>query len=123
MLFQLLGCGLLYPKDSGLPQWLSSKEYVCQYRSHVFDPWVKKIPWRRKWQPISVFSPGKFHGQRSLVGYSPWGHKELDMTEHTHACKGTKILPAAEHGQKNPQLKFEMDRFNNKFNTATRKNW
>ena len=90
----------------------------------MFDPWVKKIPWRRrKWQPISVFSPGKFHGQRSLVGYSPWGHKELDMTEHTHACTGTKILPAAEHGQKNPQLKFEMDRFNNKFNTATRKNW
>ena len=47
----------------------------------VFDPWVGKIPWRRKWQPTPVFSPGKFHGLRSLVGYSPWGHKELDMTE------------------------------------------
>ena len=46
-----------------------------------FDPWVGKIPWRRKWQPTSVLLPGKSHGQRSLVGYSPWGHKELDTTE------------------------------------------
>ena len=38
-------------------------------------------PWRRKWQPTPVFLPGKFHGQRSLAGYSPRGHKELDMTE------------------------------------------
>ena len=37
--------------------------------------------WRREWQPTPVFLPGEFHGQRSLVGYSPWGHKELDMTE------------------------------------------
>ena len=47
--------------------------------------WVRKIPCNRKWQPTPVFLPGKFHGQRSLAGYSPWGHKELDMTEHT--CK------------------------------------
>ena len=40
-----------------------------------------KIPWRRKWQPISVFLPGKFHGQRSLAGYSPWGHKDLDTAK------------------------------------------
>ena len=37
--------------------------------------------WRRKWQPTPVFLPGESHGQRGLVGYSPWGHKELDMTE------------------------------------------
>ena len=43
-----------------------------------FDPWVRKIAWRRKWQPTQVFLPGKSHGQRSLVGYS---HKESDMTE------------------------------------------
>ena len=53
-----------------------------------FDLWVEKIPWRRKWQPTPVFLPGEFHGQRILVGYSPWGHKDLDMTEwlstHTH---------------------------------------
>ena len=46
-----------------------------------FDPWVRKIPWKREWQPTPVFLPGKYHGQRSLVGYSPWGHKELGMTE------------------------------------------
>ena len=40
--------------------------------------------WRRKWQPTPVFLPGKSHGWRSLVGYSPWGHKELDMTEQLH---------------------------------------
>ena len=42
----------------------------------------REDPWRRKWQPTPVFLPGKSHGQRSLEGYSPWGHKELDMTEH-----------------------------------------
>ena len=44
------------------------------------EMWVEKIPWRRKWQPARVFLPGKSHGQRSLVSYSPWGHKEFDMT-------------------------------------------
>ena len=43
-----------------------------------FDPWVGRIPWKRKWQPTLLFLPGKFHGNRSLVGYSPWGQKELD---------------------------------------------
>ena len=42
------------------------------------------IPWRREWLPIPVFWPGEFHGHKSLVGYSPWGHKELDMTEQLH---------------------------------------
>ena len=54
---------------------------------HGFDPWVGRIPWRRKWQPTPVLLPGKSHGQRSLVGYSSWDHKELDMpkvTSHTH---------------------------------------
>ena len=46
-----------------------------------FNPWVGKVPWRRKWHPTPVFLPGKSHGQRNLVGYSPWGHKELDTTE------------------------------------------
>jgi len=46
-----------------------------------FNPWVRKIPWRRKWQPTPVFLSEKPHGQRSLVGYSPWGHKESDTTE------------------------------------------
>ena len=46
-----------------------------------FNPWVRKIPWRRKRQPTSVFLPGESHGQRNLVSYSPWCPKELDMTE------------------------------------------
>ena len=46
-----------------------------------FDLWVRKIPWRRKWQPTPVLLPGESHGQRSLVGYSPEGHKESDATE------------------------------------------
>ena len=49
-----------------------------------FDPWVGKIPWRRKWQPAPVFLPGESHGPRSLVGYCPWDHKESDTTERRH---------------------------------------
>ena len=49
-----------------------------------FDPWVGKIRWRRKWQSTPVLLPGKSHGQRSLVGYSPRGRKESDMTERLH---------------------------------------
>ena len=70
---------------TGLPRWHSGKESACQCKRHRFDPWVGKSPWRRKWQPTPVFWPRKSHGQRSLVGYSPQGHKELDMTEHTRA--------------------------------------
>ena len=53
-----------------------------------FDPWVGKIPWRRVWQPTSVFLPGKSRGQRSLMGCSPWGRKESYTTEllSRHAC-------------------------------------
>ena len=49
-------------------------------RDSVFDLWVRKILWRREWQSTPGFLPGEFHGQRNLVGYSPWGHKELDVT-------------------------------------------
>ena len=59
------------------------------------DPWVRKMPWRRKWQPTPVFLPGKCHGQRSLVDYSPWGRKELDMTEATwqaHVLSSEKLI-------------------------------
>ena len=56
-----------------------------------FDPWVGKIPWKRKWQPIPVFLPGKSHGQSSLVGYSPWGCKELDMQIREQICTHTTV--------------------------------
>ena len=49
-----------------------------------FDSWIGKIPWRRQWQSTPVLLPGKSHGWRSLVGYSPWGHKESDTTEWLH---------------------------------------
>ena len=49
-----------------------------------FDPWVRKILWRRAWQPTPVFLPEESHGERSLVGNSPWGHKESDTTEQQH---------------------------------------
>ena len=48
-----------------------------------FDPWVGKIPCRREWQPTPAFWPVESHGQRSLVGYSPWGRRESDTTEAT----------------------------------------
>ena len=73
-----------FNNDVGFPGGTSGKESSCQCRRHGFDPWVGKIPWRRAWQPTPVFLPGEFHGQRSLVGYSPWGHKESDMTERLH---------------------------------------
>ena len=69
---------------------LSGKE-SCQCRRCKrcgFDPWVRKIPWRRKWQPTPIFLPRKSHGQRSLVGY---GRKESDVTDdlaYTHARAG-----------------------------------
>ena len=46
-----------------------------------FYPWVEKIPWRRKWQPTAGILPGRFHRQKSLVGYGPWGLKESDTSE------------------------------------------
>ena len=52
-------------------------------RRRGFDPWVRKAPWRRKWQPTPVFLPGESHRERNLVGYSPQGHKESNMTGRT----------------------------------------
>ena len=64
----------------GLPRGHSGKE-TCQCKRLRFDCWIRTIPWHRKWHPAPVFLLGKFHGLRSLVGYSSWGCKELDMTE------------------------------------------
>ena len=70
----------------GLPWWRSGKEFACQCRRLRFDSWVGNIPWRRKWQPTLVFLPGKSYGQRSLVGYCPWGRKRV---RHDLATKTT----------------------------------
>ena len=63
------------------PVWAAREGENQQCRSPRFDPWVGKIIWRKEWQPIPVFLPGEFHGQRSLMGHSPWGRKELNTTE------------------------------------------
>ena len=52
-------------------------------RRHQFDAWVRKIPWRRAWQPTPVFLPGESHGQKSLAAYGPQSQKESDMAEAT----------------------------------------
>ena len=64
-----------------LPWWLRGWKSCLQCRRLGFDPCVRKIPQWREWLPTPVFLPRESHGQRSLVGYSPWGHKELDTTE------------------------------------------
>ena len=67
-----------------LPKWTGGKEPTCRCRKHKrseFKPWVGEIPWRRSWKSNLVFLPGESHGQRSLVGYSPWGRKESDTTQ------------------------------------------
>ena len=77
--------------DLGLPWRLSGEESSCnaggrlRCRRHKFDPWVRKTPERRKWQPTPVFLPGKSYGQRSLAGYSPWHHRRLGHKSCTHS--------------------------------------
>ena len=70
-------------KGKGFPGGASGKEPTCQCtrcETRWLNPRIRKIPRRRAWQPTPVFLPRESHGQRSLVGYSPWGHKELDTT-------------------------------------------
>ena len=69
-----------------IPGGTSCKQPSPQHRRHKrcsFDPWAWKILWKRAWQPTPVFLPGRFHGERSLAGYSPRGCKESDKTEAT----------------------------------------
>ena len=78
---------LAYKKKGyhSIPWWLRRWKICLQCRRPRFDPWVRKIPWRKKWQATPVFFLGEFHGQRSLVGYSPRGCKESDTTKQlTH---------------------------------------
>ena len=64
-----------------LPFKIIAGKNLPECRRPGFNPWVGNTPWRRAWQPTPVFSPGESHGQRSLMGYSPWGSKELDVTK------------------------------------------
>jgi len=80
----LFGQSIWVSASLGLPWWLRGLSVCLQCGRPGFDPWVRKIPWRRKWQPTPVFLPGKSHGRRSLVGYSLRGRKESDTTERLH---------------------------------------
>ena len=62
-----------HPLKQDFPWSSLDKESACNAGGPRFDHWVRKIPWRRKWQPTPVFLPGEPHGQRSLAGFSPWG--------------------------------------------------
>ena len=75
-----------YRDHSGLPGGTSGKETTFQCKRHRFNPWVRKIQWRRKWQPNPVFLPGKSHGQRNPAGYSPWDRRRVG---HDWAHRGT----------------------------------
>ena len=73
----------VFIKHVGLPKGLRQWKICLRCRRPGFDPWVGKTPWRRKWQSTPVFLPRESHGQRSLVGYSPWGCKERGLSnEH-----------------------------------------
>ena len=76
-----LELGIWEPSTNEFTGGSDSKSICLQCGRPGFNPWVRKITWWRKWQPTPVFLPGKSHGWRNLVGYSPWGHKESDMTE------------------------------------------
>ena len=85
-------CVYVYIHIYGFPSGASGKESACQgmrHKRHQLNLWVRKIPWRTARQSTPVFLPRESHGRRSLVGYNPWGCKELDMTVrlipmHTH---------------------------------------
>ena len=107
----------------GLPRWLNGKESTCQCRRHKrhrYDSWVRKISCHRKWQPTPVFFPGKSHGQRSLVGYSPWICKELDLTErprthHTHTHTHTHTVCIGQSQSSNLSLSPGLSSSNHQF--------
>ena len=84
--------------------WHSGEESACQCRRlkrHQFDPWLGKIPWRRKWQPTPVFLSGKFHGERNLAGFmGSQRDRQNWATEHAH----TKTNKWANNIQHFPQF-------------------
>ena len=69
---------------SAFPVGSDSKEFACNAGDLSSIPGLGRSPWRREWLPTPVFLPGESHGQRRLVGYSPWGHRESDTTEQLH---------------------------------------
>ena len=86
----------------GFPGGSVLKGTTCQCKRLGFDPWVGKMPWKRKWQPTLVFLPGKSHGKRTLAGYSPWGHRRVGHTQaqaHGTLCGKKSPRPTRLHAQ------------------------
>ena len=99
-------------RSSRLPRWLSDKESTCQCkrcRRLRFDLWVRKIPWRRKWQPTPEFLPGESHGQRSLGGLQFMGSQRVGrdlLTEHVrrhHLVQPFHLTYRAKTGASDPE--------------------
>ena len=90
-----------FPDGSVVKESAYSAGDVC--RRCRFNPWVRKIPWRRKWQPTPVFLPGKSHGQRNLAGYRPWGHKRvrhnLATKQQQHVILDLNYKEGPSHGK------------------------
>ena len=86
------------PVSRWLPRWRSGKESACQCRRGRFGSWVRKIPWRRKWQPISVFLPGKSHGLRSLAVLTVLGvaKSKLRLSSHSTEVSVSNLKPLGE---------------------------
>ena len=84
----------------GFPGGTSANDPACQCKRCGFDTWVGNIRWGRKWQPTLAFLPGESHGQRSLVGYSPWSHR----IKHDWACTHTYIERCELLQQINPEI-------------------
>ena len=87
-----------------LPGWLRGKESACRRRRcrrRRFDPWVRKVTWRRRWHPTPVLLPGESHGQRGLAGYSPWGRKNQTRLS-VHTCTADSQTRACHLGHTPP---------------------
>ena len=80
-IFTYLGCISRSGIAGSFPDGSDGKESACNAGDLGSVPGLGRFPWRREWQPTPVFLCGEYHGLRSLVGYSPWGCKESDMTE------------------------------------------
>ena len=120
--FQCIPCNISDTHSTvthlGLPWWLRQLRICLKYGRPGFDPWIGKIPWRRAWQlrgnPLQYSCLENPHGQRSLAGYSPWGHKESDTTERLtfslHFTLGTNTFrnPAPSRDNK-PYLSATLD--------------
>ena len=98
----------------GFPGGSVVKESTCQCwrcKRRGFDPWVGKIPWRRKWQPTPISLPRTFNGQKGLEGYSPWSHKLLHMTECEHKHESISYMSSPHWAINTTRVEIAIDCF------------